>query len=222
MAANPESDAFAATRHEMVDTQLRARGIRDEGVLAAMERVPRHLFAPSYNAEAAYEDHPVLIGQNQTISQPYMVAAMSQAAEVKPTDRVLEVGTGSGYQAAVLAELAAQVFTIERFATLAESAQRNLANLNYQNIIFTVGDGTNGIPQYSPYDAIIVTAAGPRIPPALVEQLREGGRLVIPVGNSEEQELHLVRMREGVPSVQHLFGCKFVPLIGRYGFHPAT
>src|SRR4051812_44278571 len=142
MAANPESDPYAPLRHAMVETQLRARGIRDERVLAAMDRVPRHLFAPSYNPEAAYEDHPVLIAQSQTISQPFMVAATAQAAEIKPTDVVLEVGTGSGYQAAVLAELAAEVFTIERFATLAESAQRNLAHLNYANVVVTIGDGS--------------------------------------------------------------------------------
>ena len=206
----------------MVESQLRARAIRDERVLAAMERVPRHLFAPSYNAGAAYEDHPILIEQNQTITQPYMVAAMAQAAEIKPTDVVLEVGTGSGYQAAVLAELAAEVFTIERFVILAELAQQTLAHLNYSNVITTVGDGSDGLRQYSPYDAIVVAAAAPQIPTALVEQLREGGRLVIPVGNAEEQELCLVRKQSGTSTVQRLFGCKFVPLVGRYGFHPAT
>jgi protein-L-isoaspartate(D-aspartate) O-methyltransferase len=222
MAANPESDHFAPLRHAMVETQLRSRGIRDERVLAAMERVPRHEFVASYNSETAYEDHPIEIGQQQTISQPFMVAAMAEAAEIKPADVVLEVGTGSGYQAAVLAELAAEVFTVERFATLAESAQRLLAHLNYANIVVTVGDGSNGLPQNAPFDAIVVAAAAPQIPPALVEQLREGGRLVIPIGNSEGQELHLVRKQNGLPVIQRLFGCKFVPLVGQYGFRPAT
>jgi protein-L-isoaspartate(D-aspartate) O-methyltransferase len=147
-----------------------------------------------------------------------MVAAMAEAAEIKPTDVVLEVGTGSGYQAAVLAELAAEVFTVERFASLAETAQKLLAHLNYANIIVALGDGSNGLPQYAPYDAIVVAAAAPQVPPALFEQLREGGRIVIPIGNAEEQELHLVRKRNGQPETQRLFGCKFVPLIGRFGF----
>jgi len=222
MAANPESDPFASLRHAMVEQQLRVRGIRDERVLAAMDRVPRHEFVPTYNCEAAYEDHPIEIGQQQTISQPFMVAAMAEAAQIKPADVVLEVGTGSGYQAAVLAELAAEVFTIERFASLAETAQKLLAHLNYANIVVALGDGSNGLPQYAPYDAIVVAAAAPEIPPALVDQLREGGRLVIPIGSAEEQELFILRKQNGMPATQKLFGCKFVPLIGRFGFHPAT
>src|SRR5882724_9445699 len=218
MAANAESDPFVSLRHVMVETQLRSRGVRDERVLAAMERVPRHEFVPPYKSEAAYEDHPIEIGQQQTISQPFMVAAMAEAAEIKPADVVLEIGTGSGYQAAVLAELAAEVFTVERFASLAETAQKLLAHLNYANIIVALGDGSNGLPQYSPYDAIVVAAAAPQVPPALFEQLREGGRIVIPIGNAEEQELHLVRKHNGQPEIQRLFGCKFVPLIGRFGF----
>jgi protein-L-isoaspartate(D-aspartate) O-methyltransferase len=222
MSGNPESDPFASLRHAMVEQQLRVRGIRDERVLAAMERVPRHEFVPAYNNEAAYEDHPIEIGQQQTISQPFMVAAMAEAAQIKPADVVLEVGTGSGYQAAVLAELAAEVFTIERFASLADTAQALLAHLNYSNIVVALGDGSNGLPQYAPYDAIVVAAAAPEIPPALVDQLREGGRLVIPIGSAQEQELFLLRKQNGTPVTQKLFGCKFVPLVGRYGFHPAT
>jgi protein-L-isoaspartate(D-aspartate) O-methyltransferase len=213
-------DPFAKARLAMVQTQLRSRGISDRRVLAAMERVPRHEFVASYQQDAAYEDHPILIAENQAISQPFMVASMLQAAEIQPADVVLEVGTGSGYEAAVLAELAAEVFTIERFASLADTAQRLLAHLNYANVVVTLGDGSNGLPQNAPFNAIVVAAAAPQIPPALVEQLREGGRLVIPVGGPEEQELHLVRKVNGVPEVQRLFGCKFVPLIGRYGFHP--
>jgi protein-L-isoaspartate(D-aspartate) O-methyltransferase len=214
-------DPFAAARLAMVESQLRSRGIRDKRVLAAMARVPRHEFVSSYNQEAAYEDHPILIAENQTISQPYMVASMAEAAEIQPADVVLEVGTGSGYEAAVLAELAAEVFTVERFASLAELAQKLLAHLNYANVVVSLGDGSNGLPQHAPFNAIVVAAAAPKIPPALVEQLREGGRLVIPIGNPEEQELHVVRKINGTPIVQRLFGCKFVPLVGRYGFHPA-
>jgi protein-L-isoaspartate(D-aspartate) O-methyltransferase len=222
MVANPQPDPFALLRHAMVQNQLRGRGIRDESVLAAMERVPRHEFVPTYNSEAAYEDHPIEIGQQQTISQPFMVAAMAEAAEIKPADVVLEVGTGSGYQAAVLAELAAEVFTIERFSSLAETAQKLLAHLNYANIVVALGDGSNGLPQYAPYDAIVVAAGAPAIPPALVDQLRDGGRLVIPIGSAQEQELYLLRKQNGTPTTQRLFGCKFVPLVGRFGFHPAT
>jgi protein-L-isoaspartate(D-aspartate) O-methyltransferase len=222
MSADPQPDPFVSLRHAMVENQLRARGIRDERVLAAMERVPRHEFVPTYHSESAYEDHPIEIGQRQTISQPFMVAAMAEAAQIMPADIVLEVGTGSGYQAAVLAELAAEVFTIERFASLAETAQKLLAHLNYANIVVELGDGSNGLPQHAPYDAIVVAAAAPEVPGALVDQLREGGRLVIPIGSAQEQELWVVRKQAGMPVTQRLFGCKFVPLVGRFGFHPAT
>ena len=218
----PIADGFAASRRHMVEKQLRERGITDPRVLAAMERVPRHEFVSSAKRKQAYEDHPILIGENQTISQPYMVASMVQAAQIQPADVVLEIGTGSGYQTAVLAELAAEVFSIERFPSLADSAQRLLAHLNYANVVTTVGDGSTGFssdPAPS-FDAIIVAAAAPRIPPALIAQLREGGRLVIPIGNLEEQTLHLVRKRNGAAIDQALYGCKFVPLVGEQGFPP--
>ena len=204
----------------MVEKQFRERGITDAQVLAAMGRVPRHEFVPAEKRAQAYEDHPIVIGEQQTISQPFMVASMLQAAEIQPVDVVLEVGTGSGYQAAVLAELAAEVFSMERFASLAERALKLLAHLNYANIVIAVGDGSTGYSSdCSPsFDAIVVAAAAPSIPPALTAQLREGGRLVIPIGNLEEQILHVVKKRNGAIVDQALYGCKFVPLVGEQGF----
>ncbi|HUQ49286.1 MAG TPA: protein-L-isoaspartate(D-aspartate) O-methyltransferase, partial [Terriglobales bacterium] len=177
----------------MVDQQLRARGIRDPRVLAAFSRIPRHEFVNERNAAEAYADHPITIGEEQTISQPYMVASMLEHAAVQPGDVVLEIGTGSGYQTALLAELAAEVFSMERYPSLAASAQKLLAHLNYANVIVTTGDGTAGLASAAPFDAIIVSAAAPNVPQPLISQLREGGRLVIPVGSREEQYLHLVR-----------------------------
>lgn len=211
-------DAFVAARLEMVEKQLRQRGIRDERVLRAMARVPRHEFvAPEFTA-AAYEDHPMAIAEGQTISQPFMVASMAEAAEIQPADVVLEVGTGSGYQAAVLAELAGEVFTIERFPGLAASAQTLLAHLGYSNIVIATGDGSEGLRPYAPYSAIVVAAAAPAVPQALVEQLRESGRLVIPIGDTEEQELQVVRKLPDGPKIERRYQCKFVPLVGKYGF----
>jgi protein-L-isoaspartate(D-aspartate) O-methyltransferase len=210
-------DPYADARRQMVEQQLRKRSIRDERVLAAMGRVPRHEFVPTYNAAEAYEDHPIVIGESQTISQPFMVASMLEQAAIKPADVVLEVGTGSGYQTALLAELAAEVFSVERFASLAESAQRKLARLNYANVVISTGDGSLGLASAAPFDVIVVAAAAPAAPPPLVEQLREGGRLVIPVGGADEQELFVVRKVNGVGQPQKLYGCKFVPLIGAHG-----
>jgi len=210
-------DRYAAVRRQMVEEQLVKRGVRDPRVLAAMERVPRHEFVPSYDAAQAYEDHPVVIGENQTISQPFMVASMLEHAAIQPADVVLEVGTGSGYQTALLAELAAEVFSVERFASLAESAQRLLAHLNYANVIIATGDGSLRLPSAAPFDVIVVAAAAPEVPAPLIEQLREGGRLVVPVGGGESQELMLVRKVSGRAQTQKLYGCKFVPLIGAYG-----
>lgn len=221
MPADSEQDFFTAARYQMVESQLRARGIRDERVLRAMDRVPRHMFVAPEFAGVAYEDHPIAIIEGQTISQPFMVASMAEAAEIQPADAVLEVGTGSGYQAAVLAELAAEIFTIERFPSLAASAQRLLASLNYANIVVATGDGSEGLRQYASYDAIIVAAAAPQIPIALVEQLRPNGRLVIPIGDAEEQELQVVRRLSSGPTIERRYKCKFVPLIGRFGFHSA-
>ena len=202
----------------MVEGQLRRRGIRDERLLAAMGRVPRHEFVGPRQQEA-YADHPVVIGEEQTTSQPYIIAAMLQAAEISGHDRVLEIGAGSGYQTALLAELAAQVFAVERHASLAEHAQETLARLGYSNVKLVTGDGSLGYPAGAPYDAIVVSCAAPGIPPALIAQLAPHGRLVIPVGPREQQALELVRkLPDGATTVHVLEGCCFVPLIGEQGF----
>src|SRR5437879_8530856 len=180
MLAAYQYDPFATLRERMVQSQLRARGIADERVLAAMLRVPRHEFIPERYRDQAYEDHPLPIGEGQTISQPYIVAIMLEALELTPADKVLEVGTGSGYVTALLAELAAQVFSVERHKLLAEEARERLARLGYPNLKVVVGDGSLGLPAYAPYDAIMVSAAAAELPPALLAQLREGGRMIIP------------------------------------------
>lgn len=210
---------FATERFSMVESQLRQRGIRDERLLAAMSKVPRHEFVSRQNWNEAYADHPVPIAEKQTTSQPYMIAAMIQAAEIMPEDRVLEIGAGSGYQTALLAELASQVFAVERYASLAEAAQKTLERLGYRNAKIVTGDGSLGLPEAAPYDAIIVSAAAPRIPQALMEQLAVGGRLLIPVGEADQQVLQLVqRHADGSTTVRTLEGCRFVPLIGEQGF----
>ena len=198
----------------MVATQLQGRGIRDQNVLAAMARVPRHEFVPDEFRSQAYDDHPIPIGQSQTISQPYIVAIMLEYLALQPSHKVLEIGTGSGYQTALLAEIAARVYSIERQASLAESAKETLARLGYFNVVVITGDGTEGLPEASPFDAIIVSAAAPEAPPALFEQLSEGGRMVIPVGGYESQELQLVRKENGQRLIDRLEGCRFVPLLG--------
>ncbi len=205
-------------RREMVQEQIRERGVRDPGVLDAMQRVPRHEFVSEDMMAGAYADQPLPIGEGQTISQPYMVAAMTEAAALVGTERVLEVGTGSGYQAAVLSLLAREVHSVENVVSLAKAAQLRLAKLGYRNVAVHCGDGTLGLEQAAPFDAIVVTAAAPRIPPPLVEQLAEGGRLVIPVGPATEQELVLVRKLEGRATSETLHYCRFVPLLGRYGW----
>jgi protein-L-isoaspartate(D-aspartate) O-methyltransferase len=210
---------FAAERFSMVESQLRQRGIRDERLLAAMSTVPRHEFVSQQNWNEAYADHPIPIAEKQTTSQPYMIAAMIQAAEIKPEDRVLEIGAGSGYQTALLAELASQVFAVERYASLAETAQKTLERLGYRNAKIVTGDGSLGLPEAAPFDAIIVSAAAPRVPQALVDQLAVGGRLLIPIGDAEQQVLQLVqRNADESTSVRTLEGCRFVPLIGEQGF----
>lgn len=205
-------------RERMVVKQLIARGIKNEMVLAAMRKVPRHLFIPNESLENAYGDYPMTIGYGQTISQPYMVAAMTEHLTLKGEDRVLEVGTGSGYQSAVLAEIAKEVFSIERLSILAENARRLLEELRYKNIHIRSGDGTMGWSEFAPYDAIIVTAGTPAVPQLLVEQVKEGGRMVIPIGGSFSQMLTLVKRCEGEVTQLELFGCAFVPLIGKYGW----
>ena len=215
-----DSDYFAAQRTRMVEEQLRQRGIRDERLLAAMVKVPRENFiAPEFVREA-YADGPVPIGAGQTVSQPYMVAAMVEALEVLPTDRVLEVGTGTGYEAAVLGELAAEVWTIERHAELAEKATQFLAELGYAKVHVICGDGSLGLPQQAPFDKILVAAGAPNAPPSLIAQLAEGGRLAVPVGNRVEQQLQIVRKMGGdIITSAHVLCC-FVPLIGSEGWKP--
>ena len=218
MAAETQIDVFAAERRSMVESQLRARGIRDERVLAAMLRVPRHEFVSADYRDQVYEDHPIPIGEGQTISQPYIVAIMLQALALDPSDVVLEVGTGSGYLTALLAELTRQVYSVERHASLARTAHATLARLGYTNVEVIVGDGGNGFPDQAPFDAIVVSAAAPQIPPPLFEQLREGGRMIVPVGPAHAQELQLARKHDGQPVVSTLEGCRFVPLIGSEGY----
>src|SRR5690349_21381634 len=213
------SQPFATERGSMVEQQLRQRGISDERLLAAMSKVPRHEFVNPQNWPEAYADHPIPIAEQQTTSQPYMIAAMVQAAGVKPEDRVLEIGAGSGYQTAVLAELAGQVFAVERYASLTEAARTTLARLGYRNAKVVTGDGSLGFPEAAPYDAIIVSAAAPRVPRALVGRLAVGGRVIVPVGESYQQVVQLVqRNADGTTRIGTLVGCRFVPLIGGQGF----
>jgi protein-L-isoaspartate(D-aspartate) O-methyltransferase len=206
----------------MVDTQLRARGIRDERVLEAMATVPRHEFVPEAQSSAAYEDRALPIGHWETISQPCIVARMTEAAAVELGDRVLEIGTGLGYQAAVLAAMGARVYTIERNAKLADDARRRLALFHNGSAVKVItGDGSEGYPAAAPYDAIVVTAGAPRVPQALLEQLADGGRLVIPIGTREMQRLHVL-LRAGDRVIDRtLEDCQFVPLVGKHGWPQA-
>jgi protein-L-isoaspartate(D-aspartate) O-methyltransferase len=213
LSADPYPDRFALERQHMVETQLRARGIRDERLLGAMARVPRHEFVDPRYRDQAYEDHPLPIGAGQTVSQPYIVALMVERLSLQPSSIVMEIGTGSGYLTALLGELAQHVYSIERHAQLARQAEAILAGLGVTNVTVLVGDGSKGLPEHAPYDVIIVSAAASQVPPALFEQLREGGRMIIPVGLPEAQELQLVRKREGKPLITVLEGCRFVPLI---------
>lgn len=203
----------------MVEDQLCRRGITDERLLDAMRRVPRHEFLSQEQWRYAYSDHPVIIPEHQTTSQPYMIAAMIQASEVGPWHRVLEVGAGSGYQTALLADLAAQVVAVERYSSLAQTAQARLQRLGYHNAVLVTGDGTLGWSPAAPFDRIIVSAAAPRVPPVLLEQLAQSGRLVIPIGGAHQQVLQLFRKHsDGRVSRILLEGCRFVPLIGQYGY----
>jgi protein-L-isoaspartate(D-aspartate) O-methyltransferase len=209
---------FAGERQAMVVEQLAHRGITSESVLEAMGRVPRELFVSVRDRRKAYRDMPLRIGYGQTISQPYMVAVICQAAEVRNGDRVLDIGTGSGYQAAVLAELGAAVYTVERIPELAERARERLAGAGYEGVDVHVGDGSVGLPEHGPYDAIVVAAAAPAMPGSLYEELRDRGRLVVPVGGQHGQRLEvIVRSPEG-PAVARSVPCRFVPLVGAEGF----
>ena len=220
---NPDSpfDEFAALRRGMVETQIRKRGVTSTRVLEAMAAVPRHEFVPEQFRSEAYADKPLPIGEGQTISQPFMVAAMTEALELNGEERVLEIGTGSGYQSAVLSLLAREVISVESRTPLALAAQERLTRLGYANVHVHNGDGSAGFPEAAPYDAILVTAGAPEIPAVFVNQLREGGRLVIPVGDQENQTLVQAKLRDGRLKRRTLLGCRFVPLLGRYGWSRA-
>jgi protein-L-isoaspartate(D-aspartate) O-methyltransferase len=214
-----EEADYRRLREDMVSSQLVLRGIRDERVLQAMRTIPRHLFVPAEMRHRAYDDGAFPIGSGQTISQPYMVAVMAELLELKGTEKVLEVGTGSGYQAAVLATLATEVFTIERHAQLAEQARTRLFDLGYTNVNVHAGDGTLGLPEDAPFDRILITAGSPRLPEPLKNQLADGGIILAPVGSQYSQEL--IKARKAGNDFQELYStpCVFVPLIGEFGWH---
>jgi protein-L-isoaspartate(D-aspartate) O-methyltransferase len=213
-----ESKEFAPQRSAMLEKQLRRRGIVDFAVLGAMDAVPRHEFVPPELRARAYEDLPLPIGAGQTISQPYIVAAMTAALRLDPEDRVLEIGTGCGYQAAVLSLLAKEVFTIECRTELARSAASRLAALGYSNVHVHCGDGTLGLPECAPFDAILIAAAAPAVPKPLLAQLAEGGRMILPVGSADQQELQLIEKDGTKMHTNTLEGCRFVPLVGHFGW----
>jgi protein-L-isoaspartate(D-aspartate) O-methyltransferase len=209
---------YERQRDEMVRRQIEARGITDPNTLAAMRKVPRHLFVSEALREQAYGDYPLPIGEQQTISQPFIVAEMTQALSLTKDDRVLEIGTGSGYQAAVLANIAFRVYTVERIHALYMNARRLFDELRYYNVITKYADGTTGWKEEAPFDAIIVTAGAPDVPESLLEQLDIGGRMVIPVGNRDSQELIRIEKREDGILQTNLGGCRFVKLVGEYGW----
>ena len=213
-----EKKEYAVQREEMIEKQLRRRGIQDAAVLAAMAEVPRHEFVSEDVRVHAYDDLPLPIGAGQTISQPYIVAAMTAALHLHPGDRVLEIGTGCGYHAAVLSRLAKEVFTIERRPELASTASARLVRLDYSNAHVHCGDGTLGLPELAPFDAILVAAAAPAVPKPLLAQLAEGGRIILPVGGAEHQELQLIEKHGDTFPKKMLEGCRFVPLLGYHGW----
>ncbi len=216
MSSDPSNppDPYLEARLRLVATQLRGRGIRDQRVLQAMAEVPRHEFVPRELWGEAYGDHPLPIGGGQTISQPYIVALMIEALAAEAGDTVLEIGTGTGYEAAVLSRIAARVLTVERIESLASSARGNFARLGYDNIEVSVGDGSEGLPGSAPYKRIIVAAAAVTVPDALLRQLDENGTLVVPVGSEDGQQLRLLRKSAGHVTTTSLGGCRFVPLVG--------
>lgn len=211
--ALPDNEFFEFARRRMVESQLRLRGIRDQRVLDAMLKVPRHQFVPERYWREAYDDHPLPIGEGQTISQPYIVAIMLESLALRPEEKALEVGTGSGYATALLGELAAEVFSMERHPALAAEAQRVLDRLGYKNVRVFAGDGKRGFPEAAPYNAILVSAAAPELPRPLVEQLAEGGRMMIPVGLGDAQQLQLLHVENGEVKVSLRELCRFVPLV---------
>lgn len=218
MVSYDEKDRYAIERQVMLDEHLRGRDIRDMRVLEAMARVPREAFVPVKYAANAYDDNPLPIGMGQTISQPYIVALMTQSLHLTGTEHVLEIGTGCGYQAAVLGKLAQKVYTIERIAELSEMAQAVLDRLDIRNVEFCIGDGSAGWPEPKLFDRILLTAAAREIPQPLIDQLKEGGLIVAPVGSEYMQDLVLGQKVEGTLRKKVISGCRFVKMIGRYGF----
>src|SRR3984893_16955575 len=212
LGSTPER--LAQARHDMVETQIRKRHVTNSRVLQCLERVPRHEFVPPDFRDRAYEDAPLPIGGGQTISQPYIVAAMTAALNLRGDERVLEIGTGFGYQAAILACLSKEIFTVEFRAELATEAAERLARMGYDNVHVHCGDGTLGLPEFAPYDAILVAAAAPAIPKPLLAQLTDGGRMIVPVGDTEHQELQLIERHGDAFPAKMLEGCRFVPLLG--------
>lgn len=210
--------SYDEKRREMVEKQLRGRGIHDSRVLDAMLRVPRHDFVSEEFRAQAYEDHPLPIGAEQTISQPFIIAVSLQCLELAGSESVLEIGTGSGYQTALLSLLSRQVYSVERHAVLAQMAEKALARMCLENVKVAIRDGTQGWPEYSPYRAILVSAAAPNVPKSLVAQLADGGKMVIPVGPPHAQELQVVRKIGSAISARVVEGCRFVPLIGAEGY----
>ncbi len=209
-----DSDPLAKQRYQMVQQQIAWRGIRDTLVLNAMRKVPRHLFVPDYLVAQAYIDSPLPIGEGQTISQPYIVAFMTEALKLQGTERLLEIGTGSGYQAAILAEIVKEVYTIEIVPTLGKRAEELLQKMGYKNIQVIIGDGYRGLPAKAPFDAIIVTAAPDHIPQPLVDQLKAGGRLIIPVGNLEQELILIEKKADGSVTKKSVLPVRFVPMTG--------
>ena len=216
--ASVSDDPYLELRETMVEAQLRKRGVKDEGVLRAMAAVPRHEFVPPQSVSLAYADEPLPIGGGQTISQPYIVAAMTEALQLRGSERVLEIGTGSGYQAAVLSLLCQEIYSIECRPELARSAAERLQRLGFHNAHVHCGDGTLGLKEFAPYDAILVAAAAPSLPEPLLEQLNEGGRMIAPIGTEEHQQLLLLTRHGNNYDSERGEGCRFVPLIGRYGW----
>jgi protein-L-isoaspartate(D-aspartate) O-methyltransferase len=213
---------YEAARLSMIETQIRRRGIKDSHVLAVMSSVPRQEFVPSEFRSRAYEDAPLPIGEDQTISQPYIVAAMTSALHLKGSERVLEIGTGCGYQAAILSSLAKEIITIEYRSELAAAASERLARLGYTNVHVHCGDGSLGLPEFAPFDAILVAAGAPALPDPLMAQLAEGGRMVAPVGSLENQELQLVQRTGDAFHTSTLEPCRFVPLMGAHGWKESS
>lgn len=210
--------AYENERSKMVSQQLVPRGISDKGVIEVFGKVPRHEFVSKKLLNEAYTDYPLSIGEGQTISQPYIVALMTECLKLDGTQKILEIGTGSGYQTAILAELANEIYSVERLQPLAENARQALDRLGYKNIKINVGDGTLGWEEFAPYDAIVVTAAAPRPPRSLLNQLKDGGRLVIPIGESFSQVLEVIEKTGNTFKTTHVCGCVFVPLIGKEGW----